>query len=153
MKRSNVLETTIITLIAWAVGLMFLYAAAPKIKDPAEFAKAISYYKFLPIWAINGLALLLPWWELGAAVALFVPSWRRAGAAAVLGMVCMFIIAVSSAVIRGLDISCGCFGTGSQATGAKTLALDLLLLAACVLILKFDRPRESEPVLATEAVS
>ena len=109
-KSWNVLRT----ILAWGVGIVFLYASVLKIADPADFAQSIKYYKLLPLGAINAVALLLPWWELSAALALFVPTWRRAGAGIVFVLTVVFIVAVASAVLRGLDISCGCFGAHSS---------------------------------------
>lgn len=118
------------TILAWGVGIVFLYAAVLKIVDPADFAQSIKYYKLLPLWSINALALLLPWWELGAGLALLVPGWRRAGAAIVFVLTWVFTGAISSAMIRGLDISCGCFGTHSSKVGFLLLAFDASLLLA-----------------------
>jgi len=79
--------------------------------------------------------MLMPWWELGAGLALFLPRLRRPGALAVFGMTCFFVVAVSSAIARGLDISCGCFGPDSAAVGVRTLALDIGILVATGLVL------------------
>ncbi len=125
------------TLLAWVVASVFVLAAVEKIYNPADFAQSIKYYKLLPGWAVNGLALLLPWWELGAAVALLAPAWRRAGAWMVWVMLWVFIAAVGSAMARGLDISCGCFGKASGKAGLKALALDVGLLAATWAVLLY----------------
>ena len=130
---------------AWIVSVIFIYAAASKIRDPAEFAQSIKYYKILPLWAINGWALFLPWLEIVAGVALLLPAWRRAGAAITLGLSLIFAAAVSSALIRGLDITCGCFGTGSSKAGWKTLTLDAFLIFSSVFIVCFGQKNSSEP--------
>ncbi|HEQ60807.1 MAG TPA: DoxX family protein [Firmicutes bacterium] len=130
------------TILAWAVGIVFLYAAVLKIADPADFAQNIKYYKLVPLWAVNAIALVLPWWELSAALALFIPGWRRAGAAMILAMTCVFMGAVASAIVRGLDISCGCFGPYSTRVGFPLLALDFALFLIVGFVFLFeDRPR------------
>ncbi len=131
------------TILAWGVGIVFIYASVLKIADPADFAQNLKYYKLLPLWAINATALLLPWWELSAGLALFFSGWRRAGAAIVFVLTCGFIGAVTSAIIRGLDISCGCFGVYSNRVGYQLLAFDVcLLLATGYVFLSAKRRRE-----------
>ena len=61
--KSKVLRSVIHLLLAILVGAVFVYAGAVKIDDPSDFAQNIKYYKILPLWAVNALALLLPWWE------------------------------------------------------------------------------------------
>jgi hypothetical protein len=50
----------------------------------------------------------------------------------------VFLIAVSITLVRGLDISCGCFNTNAgRRVGMKLLGEDLLLLGmSFVLVLK-----------------
>jgi len=132
---SNRRREALRTALAVAVGVIFVYAAAPKILNPAEFAMAVRRFKIPPLWSANLVAVLMPWWELGAGLALFLPGLRKPGALTVFGMTCLFAAAVVSAIIRGFDISCGCFGPDSAAVGAKTLALDAGILIATGLVL------------------
>lgn len=124
------------TVLAWIVGLIFIYAAVLKIADPADFAQNIKYYKILPLVVVNAVALLLPWWELAAGAAFLLPGWRRAAAAIAFSLTCVFIAAAAAAILRGLDISCGCFGAHSTKVGVKLLAFDLAILFAAGLILR-----------------
>jgi uncharacterized membrane protein YphA (DoxX/SURF4 family) len=133
------------TILAWGVGIVFLYASVLKIADPADFAQSIKYYKLVPLWALNAMALLLPWWELGAGLALLVPGSRRAGAAIVFVLTCVFTGAITSAMIRGLDISCGCFGTHSSKVGFLLLAFDVSLLLATGFIFLSGEERRRGP--------
>lgn len=121
----------------WAARIVlaavFLYAAVPKIADPAGFAKSIFNYQALPDAAINPLALFLPWLELIAALALLaVPRLRRGALLLIGGMLIVFILAISSAMLRGLNIDCGCFSTSGTGTRAALphLLLDIVLLLA-----------------------
>lgn len=114
-----------------AVAGVFLYAAQSKIIEPRQFIVDIKNYRIVPEPCLNLMAILLPWWEVSAAVAFLVPRTRRAGALLLAGMLIMFICAVSySALYKGYNISCGCFGKGSAQAGLKTIALDVGLLAA-----------------------
>jgi putative oxidoreductase len=121
-------------LLAWGLAAVFAYAGGVKVADPAGFAAAVGNYQLLPGWSVNLPAVCLPWIELGAALALCVPAWRRSGALLVLGMSGTFALAILSAWMRGLDISCGCFGTGSHGAGAGALAIDIACLAAALAV-------------------
>jgi hypothetical protein len=70
-------------------------------------------------------------------------AWRRAGALALAGLLAAFTVAVGSAVLRGLDIDCGCFGTGSGPASWLTVMRNLALLAAAVALLALERPTRS----------
>ncbi len=140
---------------AWAVwaarvalAAVFLYAAVPKIADPAGFAKSIFNYQLLPDAAINPLALFLPWLELLTAVALLaVPRLRRGALFLLGGMLLVFILAISSAMLRGLNIDCGCFSTSGTGTRAALphLLLDIALLIAAGWLWKSeDRGRKTD---------
>ena len=139
MSRSSPARVVIDWIAVIALAGVFVYASVPKIRDPLEFASDIRNYKFLPPWSSNLFALLFPWWELLAAVAILTPSraWRRAGAVMTLIMGLMFVVAVVRALILGLDISCGCFGhAGSSKIGLETLAIDTGVIVASLYVLR-----------------
>ncbi|MCK6483685.1 MAG: hypothetical protein HUU22_03665 [Phycisphaerae bacterium] len=112
------------------VAGIFLYAAYAKVIDPNGFIYDLRHYRLFPDWTLHPLALMVPWWEAFAALALLVPSWRRAGSVLTGLMGAAFFVSVSQALYRGLNISCGCFGHGEDAAraGMQTLALDLLIV-------------------------
>lgn len=129
-ERKNTIRVIIAHCCALAVAAVFLYAAQSKIIQPGQFAIDVGNFHIVPEPALNLIALFLPWWEAGAAVALIFPRTRRAGAIFIAAMCLMFILAVSyAAFYKGYHISCGCFGKdGSTDAGIKTVALDLGLL-------------------------
>lgn len=128
-----------ITLVCVLAGV-FLYAAHFKILDPAEFARSIRNYRILPLSLVNLTAIILPWWEVAAAVALFFPSLRKPGALLTLLMGLVFMGAVISAMVRGLDIECGCFGQQSSQAGIQTLLVDIGIVVASVGLIYLDGP-------------
>jgi hypothetical protein len=131
-ERNNMIRVIIAHGCALAVAGVFLYAAQSKIIQPGQFAIDVGNYRIVPQPLLNLVALFLPWWEAGAAVALIFTRTRRAGAIFIAAMCLMFIAAVSyAAFYKGYHISCGCFGKdGSTDAGIKTVALDLALLIA-----------------------
>ncbi|MFH1009719.1 MAG: MauE/DoxX family redox-associated membrane protein [bacterium] len=118
MDSSRKLLRILAFLCRIGLAAVFLFAAWPKLQDPAAFAKAIWNYRMaLPLLGmnyVNAMALFLPALELVLALALVVGIWRRGASLLTMAFMLLFIIAISSAVARGLNIDCGCFGT-SQA--------------------------------------
>ena len=129
------------TLIAWVVGLYFIYAAYGKIEDPAKFASNIKLYKLTPLWSVHAQALLMPWWELAGGLALLIRPWRRAGAVVVGWLLIVFIVAISWALSQGLNIECGCTKDASK-VGVPLLIKDIAMLVGMWAILCY-RPRET----------
>ncbi len=113
-----------------AIGVVFLVAALGKIADPAFFAMQVHNYRVAPLWTENLVAVLLPWIELLAGLALVLGLRARAGALITLGLMVAFTVFVGAAWARGLDFNCGCFGkAGAQAIGAKKFLENIALTA------------------------
>ena len=130
----------ILIVIRIALAIVFIYAAIPKIIDPTQFAQDIDNYKILPYFAVTILAIILPWLELLVGLFLIVGIWLPAAAFITAALNIVFIIAIASAMYRGLDIDCGCFSTGDSLVGWKRLFEDFFLLIASVYILKETLP-------------
>lgn len=97
-----------------ALAGIYLYAAWEKIIDPLDFSRAIFNYRLLPMEAIVPLALMLPVWEALAGLGLVFGRLYRGSVAGILLMSIVFAAGVGSAIARGLDLSCGCFGSGAE---------------------------------------
>lgn len=115
------------------LGAVFVYASWDKILNPAEFAKSVFNYQILPVVASNLVAMSLPWLELFAGLALIVGVLKVESSLLVNGLLVIFIVAISIALVRGVDIDCGCFGAGGgdgRRIGLLTLFQDLALVGA-----------------------
>lgn len=130
-------------LLRLAVGVTFIYASYYKIIDPTAFAKSIWYYHLVPGGLINLAALIIPWVELLAGLALILGIHYRGAVLLVNALTVVFILALASAIARGLSIECGCFKAGATATkdAWNSLFFDLGLLA-CTLWLLASRSRK-----------
>ena len=124
------------------VGAIFICAGAIKAFDPIRFANDIDNYKILP-WTIGvGLAFYLPWLEILCGLALVARVLYRGGLSILTALIGIFIAATIAAKIRGLDITCGCFGHASKNWSFSThLALDFLLLAALIFLIRISSRR------------
>ncbi len=91
------------------LGFVFLVASIDKVADPNAFAVSISYYRLVgePVTLI--LATILPWVELLAGLFLLFGIMMRGSSLLLLLMLVLFTAGVISGIVRGLDISCGCF--------------------------------------------
>ena len=118
-------------IIDLVVGGVFIYAGVVKAFDPIRFASDIDNYKILP-WAMSvRLAFYLPWLEIFCGIALIARRLYVGGLSLLTALVLIFLVATIAAKVRGLDITCGCFGHASQNWSfSGHLALDLVILAA-----------------------
>jgi len=91
------------------VGLVFVAASIDKIADPESFANSIMNYRIVSGNMPMLLATVLPWLELLCGLALCFGIVVRGSSMLSSAMLLMFTVAVISAVLSGLDISCGCF--------------------------------------------
>jgi putative oxidoreductase len=92
-----------------ALGAIFIAAALPKIADPPSFAHMIYNYRVLPGGLINLSALVMPWVELLAGLALILGVWVRPARWIVTLLLATFMIAITINLLRGNAIDCGCF--------------------------------------------
>ena len=125
------------------VGGAFVFAGALKIADPAKFAVDVSNYRLVPHELINLVAILVPWIEVTAGSFVLAAIWLRAAALVITSLTVMFFAVIVSALARGLNIECGCFGTvGGKHVGLVNLAIDstLFFLAALLFRRSKDYP-------------
>jgi putative oxidoreductase len=96
-----------------ALGLFFVVAALPKLVDPPSFAHMIYNYRLVPGALVNLMALVMPWLELLAGLALILGIWTRTSAGLVGALLLVFLVAISLNLARGNAIDCGCFDVSS----------------------------------------
>ena len=127
-----ILHNPLFQLVARLVlGGVFLIAAIDKIAVPDVFAKSINNYHIVPTYFVNFSALLLPWLELLCSIFLITGIRVKASAVLTSGMLLVFVVAILSAMYRGLDINCGCFsqaGVAPTKVGWGKVAEDIGLL-------------------------
>ncbi|MGQ9669227.1 cation diffusion facilitator family transporter [Desulfosoma sp.] len=108
-----------------ALGLVFLYASYEKILDPWDFAQTVHNYRLLPVWAVNAVALVLPWLEAVLGVCLMAGLWLPGSFTTATGLLLVFWVSLVFNQLRGVDVDCGCFG-GSEGNGASSMTLSIL---------------------------
>lgn len=114
------------------LGGVFVAAGLLKMFDPATFANDVARYGLLPNALVNVVALALPCVEVLAGALLIVGVWRQAAALVIAALNGVFLVAVSVALARGLEV-CGCFGAAvARKASAWTLVEDAVFLAAAI---------------------
>jgi uncharacterized membrane protein YphA (DoxX/SURF4 family) len=97
-------------LLRLVIGATFIYAGVVKALTPIRFTSDIHNYRLLSWSMAVALAFYLPWLEIVCGLALLLGRFYRAAVAILLALTIIFIVASAAARIRGIDISCGCFG-------------------------------------------
>ncbi|MEW5979533.1 MAG: MauE/DoxX family redox-associated membrane protein [Acidobacteriota bacterium] len=117
-------------LLRISLGVLFVYASLDKLLHPLEFARLTAAYQILPEVLIAPLAALIPPLELLCGFLLVFGVWPVASLLWVGVLLGVFLLAVTQAYLRGLNIDCGCFSTGGEAepVGLLTIIRDLILL-------------------------
>lgn len=124
------------------VGGVFIFAAVLKLKDPQAFAGSVRAFELLPASADHLRHLItfaVPWCELLTGVLLVVGLWTRAAAALLACLLVVFIVGLSSILMRGMTVSCTCFGDFEipckSPVGACHIIRNSVLLAATLFVL------------------
>ena len=119
-----------------AAGI-FIYAGALKAIDPVQFASDIDNYKLLP-WPVSvAIAFYLPWLEIFCALGLVFRFLYRGALSILSASIVVFTLATIAAKVRGLDITCGCFGHASQHWSFPAHLITNLAILAALLVLSF----------------
>ena len=136
----NFSQRSVIALLCRVIlGIVLIYASIDKIVHPAEFAKAIGNYNVLPFGLENLLGIILPVLELLVGTCLVLGIMIDGSAIIAGGMMVVFIIAISQALFRGIDINCGCFKVtvenGGHQVGIRRIIEDFIYLGMALMVL------------------
>jgi uncharacterized membrane protein YphA (DoxX/SURF4 family) len=130
----------IILLLRLVVGATFVYAAWDKVLAPHAFAIAVRGYQIVPVGVSNVFAIGLAWAELVSGILLIAGLFTRQAAGATFLLLGMFVGALAIVMVKGLVVDCGCFQSeGGSQTGPLLMARNILMMAACIVIMKYDR--------------
>ncbi len=127
-------------MMRWAVvgcrvvlGALFLWAAATKLPDMSAFAQDVANYRLVPGVLVPFVAASVVGVEIVAGLALVTGIAARAAAVVVSALLIAFTAFLAQALLRGIDLRCGCFG-GDEVASWWTVARDLVMLAASLLV-------------------
>lgn len=151
-QASSVTNTIIFPIadnaVSWALGLVLVFSAVPHIHNPYFFLASVYSYDLASVAVGQLVAMTLPFLQIILAICLVTRLFHTAAHVTTFGMFVGFAGVQISAKLRGLDISCGCFGPRFESDiSAVTLwalcGLILLSVSWCVLhLLARGRLRE-----------
>ena len=125
------MNLTLRTACRLLLGVVFVCAGAMKIVHPAAFfSDLLGYGVPFPDLLLRLVALVLPWLEVLAGAGLLFNLWLETLRPVVALLCLVFVLMLGQAVARGLDLSCGCFGTGGFGWFERP---DVALVRACLL--------------------
>ncbi len=115
-------------IVRLAIGCMFIWGSLPKIRQPYDFLSDVYSYELVGPKLGMLVAMTLPWLELFVGICLVGGIFIGGALLVSAAMGTMFAFVLSSVIYRGLEITCGCFGTGSDLVGYWTVIRALLIL-------------------------
>jgi uncharacterized membrane protein YphA (DoxX/SURF4 family) len=126
------------------VGGVWIVAGWLKLPDPAESVRAVRAYDLLPEAVVPTVGHGLPILEIVVGVLLVAGAATRVAAGVSFLLQIAFIVGISAAWARGLQIECGCFGGGGTAANASDkypwdIARDTGLAVLSLLLFLFPR--------------
>ena len=102
--------------VTWVLGLAFLITGFPHWANSYYFLGSIYAYQLVEPGLGQIAAMSMPIIQLVIALCLLTRVFLDASHLATMFLLAAFVIVQTSAYIRGLDISCGCFGPGYDST-------------------------------------
>lgn len=137
-KMKTKLRVLILDLVRYALAFLFVLAAIEKIKDLYAFALVIDSYKIFPPIIVNVSTILIPWLELFIGFGLIFRFKLKANLLLYLLLMFTFTTLVSLALIKGLDIECGCYGENSSKIGLTKLFENILIIIGCLTVYLYN---------------
>ena len=95
------------------LGYVFIYASIDKIIDPASFSDIIDNYHITPVLLNNLFALFVPMLELVIGICLIFNLNIKGASFISIALLLWFLFILSQALVRGINVDCGCFDLNS----------------------------------------
>jgi putative oxidoreductase len=125
---------------------IFIYAGYAKLREPwPQFAVSISTFKLVPDTWLEPMAKWVPWAELVLGLAVLSGILLRWSALVASLVLTLFFAVLIRSYALGIDVDCGCFGSGEAHLGPLRLAEEavMLALAVGVTVAAFRRGRKA----------
>lgn len=126
----------LVGLARFLLGLVFLYASIGKILDPRSFAENLMAYRiFESPQLLKYVAVTLPWIEWFCGILLVLGVFVRSVSTLATLLLFGFLVGMISALWRGLEIRCGCFGPAQEPVGVLSSLRDGFFCLASLAVL------------------
>ena len=125
-----------------ALGALFIWAAVTKLPDMAAFVQDVANYRVIPAALVPLLAAAVVGIELLAGIALLTGVMERPASAVLAVLLGAFTVLLVQALLRGIDLRCGCFGSDERASW-WTVVRDLVMLATAIAVARGPAPERT----------
>lgn len=134
-------------LVRVGIGCMFIWSSLPKIRQPYDFLSSVYSYELVGPKLGMFVAMTLPWLELLVGICLIGGIFISGALLISIALAAMFSYVLGSALHKGLEITCGCFGVGSTelvtyTTFTRAFVILIVSLAAYVCEILLGKKRE-----------
>ncbi|MDQ7904710.1 MauE/DoxX family redox-associated membrane protein [Phytohabitans sp. ZYX-F-186] len=116
------------TLVRLGLAAVWLAAGSTKVGDLAASGRAVNAYDVMPYDLAKAIGAALPFVELALGVLLVVGLATRLAAGVSAALLVVFVAGITQAWARGLQIDCGCFGSGGQLAAGQSPTYGLEIL-------------------------
>lgn len=91
-------------------GGIFLTSGLAKISDPIRFMLTLREFRLFPEIIVPFTAIYLPWLEFILGLFILVGIMHRTASLILSCLTGFFTLAITSVIVRGIEVDCGCFG-------------------------------------------
>ena len=133
----------IILLVRIILGITFIYASFDKIIDPKSFSDSITRYHISPLQLNNLGALIIPWVEFVVGLSLLLGIFIEGSSTLTIVLLLWFIFVLSQALIRGINIECGCFSLGDSNDNSNLKAEMIKRIIQDIILFELNQPNSS----------
>ena len=134
----------------FVLGAVFLVAGGMKVAHPGDFfSDLLGFGVPFPELFLRVVAVYLPWLEVFAGLGLLLNFWPETVRPLMAALCLVFVLMLGQAVLRGLDLNCGCFGPGGRGWFERpdvALVRAVVLFALSIYVLARPVPRAAGPV-------
>lgn len=123
MARSRICVLTA-EVAGWLVAAVLAWSAVEHWRNPWTFLNSIHHYQIVAGGMAVVLAVVLPPLHLALATMIIARYGRGVALAGAAGLFLVYALAQGWALVRGLDIACGCSGSWSYPVSGWTIGFD-----------------------------
>ncbi len=135
-KRQFCSMNTTLSLVSALLGGILVYSGVEHLVNPYIFLRSITNYAILPAAACYWAAYFLPFIQLIVGTCLVFGLFEFASTTTSFVLFSTFFIAQTTALVRGLNIDCGCFGSNSSPITATSVAFVFALCVASAVLVR-----------------
>jgi hypothetical protein len=134
-------HTTLVSMIAALLILLFAYTGVSKLLDQARFQNTLEHSHLLKPYAAT-LAYLIPLSELGLVTGLLIPSLQRKALLGSLILMAAFTGYIGFMLLSNIELPCSCGGVISSLSWKNHLVFNILFLLLASVGYYLSRPRQ-----------